>query len=221
MCGILGVVSARKETSCPDVFDRALDVMTHAGPTIAAPGAFHSTASARPWPTQPSERLGHDAQRPLRGGAGPAGTLGAGARNGRPPAPPALFRPPSPLHPRPVARAATSPMSRWTDASTITFNGEIFNFHEIRDRLKALGHLHERVGHRGHPVAWRQVGPSEVASVERHVCVRVWDAQTRELHRRARPRRRQAALLGPRVRSVSRSPPRSRRCWRCRACRAH
>ncbi len=100
------------------------------------------------------------------------------------------------------------PMLSHDGRYVLTFNGEIYNYRELREQLRSLGHnfrtdsdaevLLAAIGEWG----WQAVDASQ-----RHVCLRRLGQQRSHTHARPRSRRHQASLL--------RLHSRSRRCARC------
>ena len=72
-----------------------------------------------------------------------------------------------------LARAAPSRCSRPTAAMAISYNGEIYNFREVRAELEALGpRLPHRERHRGDPRRLAAMGAGLPGAVQRHVRLR-------------------------------------------------
>ena len=108
------------------------------------------------------------------------------------------------IDPTPAGRAADG--DRATAASCITYNGEVYNFRELRAELEAgraplpLAHRH-----RGRAQRLRRSGaPRRVERFNGMFAFAIWDRAARRAVPRPRPLRRQAALL--------RGPPRRRSC---------
>ncbi len=93
-----------------------------------------------------------------------------------------------------TSRPATSRFTTKTDAIWIVFNGEIYNFRELRRTLEAAGHRFytgtdtEVIVH-----AYEQWGAGAFARLRGMFCLALWDRDARTLLHRARSRRHQAA----------------------------
>ena len=103
----------------------------------------------------------------------------------------------------------------------IVFNGEIYNFRELRRELEAAGHRFytstdtEVIVH-----AYEQWGTDAIARLRGMFGLAIWDTRTRTLLRRARSHRHQADALRHRRTAGSTSGRSSSRCSRRPTCRA-
>ena len=152
-------------------------------------GCVAPDATPRWTPARP-----RDARHP-RATAAPTATGEAVAR--RPAALPRLARPPPAEDHRPQRRGARSRWRATTARSSLTYNGEIYNFRELRRELRAAGApvpLDRR--HRGRPARVRALG-RRLPSSGSTACSRsrVWDARARAAAARPRSHRQEAALL--------------------------
>ena len=90
------------------------------------------------------------------------------------------------------------PLSNEDGSVWVVFNGEIYNHADVRNELEAHGHtLPHQVRHRNHRPRLRAVGRRLRAPLPRHVRVRHLGRAEAPPAARARPARRQAALLDP------------------------
>ena len=107
--------------------------------------------------------------------------------------------------------AAACTSGRWH----LVFNGEIYNYRELRDELRALGHAFVTEGD-GEVLlhAWAEWGEGALDRLDGMFAFAIWNDERRELTLRLRSVRREAALLGAATASGSSSPPTSARCLR-------
>jgi asparagine synthase (glutamine-hydrolysing) len=106
-----------------------------------------------------------------------------------------------------------SPDARYT----ILYNGEIFNFRELRVELERAGIcIRNPLRHRSAAARLRGMGLFAARAARRHVCVRDLGRPQPDALRGARPDRRQAVFLLDSPAGRLRSPPRLRRSSRCR-----
>ena len=81
-----------------------------------------------------------------------------------------------------LSRAVTSRCPRRIGPLTITFNGEIFNFHAVRARLVALGHTFQSESDTEVILAaWREWGPESLSELNGMFAFALWDAPRRTL----------------------------------------
>lgn len=163
MCGILGWISPRP--AAPEVFDRALDRMSHRGPDDRGTWRIALAAGSIPVQSGPG-RNGSGAPDPAA--PAPAATLWFGHRR---------------LSILDLSPRGHQPMATADGRLTITFNGEIFNFREVRDRLRGLGHtFHSESDTEMILAAWREWGPECLHQFNGMFAFGLWDAERRELH---------------------------------------
>jgi asparagine synthase (glutamine-hydrolysing) len=75
------------------------------------------------------------------------------------------------------------PMTDVTGRLTITYNGEIFNFREVRERLKAKGHAFTSESDTEVMLAaWREWGPEAARHFNGMFAFALWDDAKQELH---------------------------------------
>ena len=92
--------------------------------------------------------------------------------------------------------AARQPMFNEDGSVVIVFNGEIYNFPELRPELQALGHVfRNRCDTEAIIHAWESWGPDCLQAAERHVRLRAVGPQAADPVPRARPARQEAAVL--------------------------
>ena len=84
------------------------------------------------------------------------------------------------------------PMFSADGALAITFNGEIYNFLELRAELEARGHtLPHRTRHRGHPPPLQRVGRATASTqLNGMFAFAIWDRRARRAVPGPRPARR-------------------------------
>ena len=108
-------------------------------------------------------------------------------------------------------------MATRTASVWVVFNGEIYNFADVRAELDAARpSLPDALRHRGHRPRLRAVGRALRRALPRHVRVRHLGRDRAAAAAGARSARRQAALLRASSRAGSSSAPRSSRCSRIR-----
>ncbi len=139
-------------------------------------------------------------------------------------------RPPAPGDHRPVAGRPPADGRRATARYVLTYNGEIYNFRELRAELEARGHrFRSRTRHRGRAPRLRASGaPTRVERFNGMFAFAIWDARAARAAARARPLRHQAALLrrdratrslfGSEIKAISRIPALPRRARPRRRC---
>ena len=113
-----------------------------------------------------------------------------------------------------LSPAGHQPMASADGRYVLTYNGEIYNFRELRLELEALGHrFRSRTRHRGRaPRAAPNGATDALAALQRHVrASRSGTARSGDAAARPRPLRHQAALLRAASATRSASAPRSRR----------
>ena len=115
--------------------------------------------------------------------------------------------------------------SRWrarTGACCITYNGEVYNFRELRGELEQLGHRLPLATPtpRSCSHAFAEWGAACVERFNGMFAFAIWDRERARAVPRPRPLRRQAALLRRASARCCCSARRSRRCSRIRALRA-
>ena len=113
-----------------------------------------------------------------------------------------------------LADAATSRCANEDGRRALIFNGEIYNFIELRRELEAPGPpLPHPVGHRGSAQRLCRVGPGLRRAAARHVRLRAMGPAAPASHAGARPFRQEAALhLSRARRKAAVRLARSRRC---------
>ena len=95
-----------------------------------------------------------------------------------------------------LSAAANQPMSK--DGLTLVYNGELYNYRELRADLKARGVRFATESDTEVVLeAWRRMGAGASAPVPRHVRVRPGRRDDRRSRPGPRPARHQAALLPP------------------------
>ena len=88
------------------------------------------------------------------------------------------------------------PMSSDDGTVTISYNGEIYNYLELREELRSLGHVFRTgIGHRGDHPRLPGLGPGLPATAQRHVGLRALGPDAPPPAAVARPPRREAAAL--------------------------
>ena len=87
------------------------------------------------------------------------------------------------------------PMSTSDGRFTVSYNGEIYNFRELRAELEAKGRLHLAQRHRGSAQRLGAMGEGGARPVERHVRVCAVGSPAPRTGAGARPLRHQAAVL--------------------------
>ena len=116
--------------------------------------------------------------------------------------------------------AGHQPMANEDGDVVLVYNGEIYNFQELRVELEALGHrFRSQTDTEVLVHAYEEWGNGLRRALQRHVRVRDLGPRPRAALPRARPLRDQAALLVPAATALFSSPPRSRRSSRIRASR--
>ncbi len=175
MCGILGWYSPKANP--PELFDTALDVMSHRGPDDRGTWSIPLDGFGLP-ARGPEVRTGAALNgAPHRNGAPRDAGSVAGTASGR------LWFGHRRLAILDLSPRGHQPMSTPDGRFTITFNGEIFNFHSIRERLRALGHAFQSESDTEVILAaWREWGPECLHQFNGMFAFGLWDAERRELH---------------------------------------
>ena len=92
--------------------------------------------------------------------------------------------------------AGHQPMTNEDGALQVVYNGEIYNHADYREELEAAGHVYhthcdtETILH-----LYEEHGPACVEHLRGMFAFAIWDARSKRTLHRARPARRQAALL--------------------------
>ena len=85
----------------------------------------------------------------------------------------------------------------------LVFNGEIYNYRELRDELRGRGHAFETEGDAEVLLhAWAEWGEGALDRFNGMFAFAVWDDSDADAHARVRPVRREAPLLRPRRRAA-------------------
>ena len=212
----------------PDAVERA---RARAGGRVHL-GALRAGARGR-LPRAPGCPLGWDHVRDLRTareGRGRPGARRGDERGDRPSRP----RPRRGRVLRPLRRSATGacrsstsqtgdqPIENESGAVAAVFNGEIYNFRELRRELEAKGHEIRGTGDSPLiPHAYEEWGLDFAAHLDGMFAIALWDrAAERLVLARDRLGKKPLALRAASPTARSPSPPRRRRCCGCRRCRA-
>ena len=105
-----------------------------------------------------------------------------------------------------LSTAAGQPMCNEDGSLWITFNGEIYNFHELRRELEKQGHVFRT--HSDTEViihAYEEYGRDCLERLRGMFAFAIWDGRTRTLVSRARSGREKTALLFSTLQTVSSS----------------
>ena len=131
----------------------------------------------------------------------------------------ATSRPGSPSAGSRSSTSTSARTSRCTSAPLhLVFNGEIYNYRELRDELAALGHaLRHRGRRRGAPARLARVGRGCARPPQRDVRLRGLGREARRLTLASTRSARSRSTTRAHGRAARCSPPRSRRCCASRA----
>jgi asparagine synthase (glutamine-hydrolysing) len=156
VCGIAGVAwTADAEPASPDVVWRMTDVLSHRGPDDAA--VYHSAAG---------RRLARG--EPLPDGQAAAGKAGAALG----------FRRLAIID----LVTGLQPLSNEDETVWISFNGEIYNYQELRPDLEARGHRFRTNGDTETIVhLYEEYGPQCVDRLRGMFALAIWDARRQRL----------------------------------------
>ena len=92
--------------------------------------------------------------------------------------------------------SGNQPMSGEDGSVTIVFNGEIYNFQELKPKLEARGHkFHTHSDTEAIVHAYEEFGPECLKDLRGMFAFAIWDDKSAHTLHRARPRRQKAALL--------------------------